>query len=53
MAKSVIWKRKANLQILEIESYLLENFSSKAAYKFIDKLYEKLDRISRSLKQIH
>lgn len=46
MAKTVVWKRAANLQILEIEAYLLENFSEKTVDRFLDKLYEKLDGLS-------
>lgn len=45
MAKTVIWKRKANQQILEIEDYLLENFSSKSVQRFLDKLYKKLETL--------
>lgn len=43
MAKTIIWKQKANRQILEIEDYLLENFSDKEARQFLDKLYQKLE----------
>ena len=47
MAKTVVWKPKANQQILEIETYLLENFSAQAVDKFLDKLYQKLEILER------
>lgn len=45
MAKIVVWKRKANLQLLEIETYLLSNFSEKTAEKFFQRLYQKLEKL--------
>ena len=47
MAKTIVWKRKANQQILEIEAYLLENFSAQTVDKFLDKLYQKLEMLER------
>lgn len=47
MAKTVVWKRKANLQILEIESHLLTHFSEQEVIKFLKLLYKKLDRLQR------
>ena len=47
MAKTVVWKRQANQQILEIEAYLLENFSAQTVDKFLDKLYQKLEMLER------
>ncbi len=47
MAKTIVWKRQANLQILEIEAYLLSNFSQRAVEKFLQALYQKLDRLAR------
>ncbi|MCF8246475.1 MAG: type II toxin-antitoxin system RelE/ParE family toxin [Saprospiraceae bacterium] len=47
MAKTVVWKRIANQQILEIEAYLLENFSAQAVDKFLGKLYQKLEMLER------
>lgn len=45
MAKAIVWKPKANQQILEIETYLIANFSHRVANRFIDALYHKLDRL--------
>ena len=45
MAKAIIWKPKANQQILDIETYLIDNFSHRIASKFINVLYKKLDRL--------
>lgn len=45
MAKAIVWKPIANQQILEIEAYLISNFSDRVANKFIDALYHKLDRL--------
>lgn len=42
MAKTIIWKRKAALQVLEIQNYLSEHFSPREADRFLDKLYQKL-----------
>jgi plasmid stabilization system protein ParE len=47
MAKTIVWKRKANQQILDIEAYLLENFSAQAVNKFLGKLYQKLEMLER------
>ena len=47
MAKIIVWKRQANLQIIEIETYLIDNFSIKIANKFFDVLYKKLERLQR------
>ncbi len=47
MAKTVVWKQKANQQILEIEAYLLENFSGREVDKFLDKLYQKLEMLEK------
>ncbi|MBK9015864.1 MAG: type II toxin-antitoxin system RelE/ParE family toxin [Saprospiraceae bacterium] len=38
---------KANQQILEIEAYLLENFSRREVDKFLDKLYQKLEMLEK------
>lgn len=45
MAKAIVWKPKANQQILEIETYLIANFSDRVANRFVDALYHKLDRL--------
>lgn len=45
MAKSVIWKRKAALQVLEIQNYLSDHFSHRDVNRFIDKLYQQLDTL--------
>jgi plasmid stabilization system protein ParE len=45
MAKVIVWKPKANQQILDIEEYLIANFSIQVANKFIDTLYRKLHRL--------
>lgn len=47
MAKTVVWKPTANQQILDIEAYLLENFSPQTVDKFLDKLYQKLEMLER------
>ena len=47
MAKTIIWKRKANLQILQTLSYLAENFSKKTVDNFLNKLEEKLESLSK------
>lgn len=45
MAKGVIWKRKAALQVLEIQNYLSDHFSYREVNRFIDKLYQQLDTL--------
>lgn len=47
MAKTIVWKRKANLQILQLEAYLFENFSQKAVDKFLDQMFQKLESLSK------
>ncbi|MCB0572317.1 MAG: type II toxin-antitoxin system RelE/ParE family toxin [Phaeodactylibacter sp.] len=47
MEKAIIWKRRASQQILEIEGYLLENFSPNEVYRFLDKLYRKLEMLQK------
>lgn len=47
MAKTVVWKPRANQQILEIEAYLFEKFSQREVDRFLEKLYQKVEFLEK------
>ncbi len=47
MERQVIFSLRFEKNIDRLYEYLLEEFSSKAAYRFLKKLYDKIDIIAR------
>ncbi len=47
MAKTVIWKNKASLQLREVLTFLRNQYSQRTAEAFLEKVFERLDRIQK------
>ena len=47
MAKTVIWNKTASRQLDELLTYLHEEVSERAASRFLEKLYDRLDMLTR------
>ena len=47
MAKNISWNKRATEKLDEITSYLQEEFSFQSAQNFIQKVFDKLDLLSR------
>lgn len=47
MAKRIIWRKKASDNLIEIVSYLQENWSPKDARNFIDLVDQKVDLLTK------
>ena len=47
MAQKIVWNKSARIKLDEITTYLEEEYSEETAKKFIRKIFERLDILSR------
>lgn len=47
MVKRIVWNKRALEKLDEIVDYLEENFSEKTASNFVEKVFDRLDILSR------